>query len=306
MSECNLKFFFNLERDGKRRVIEWCMEKGLIASRYECPRCNCDMKLKERKDAQDGFEWRCQKTGENAHLVKRSVRKGSWFEESNLSIVKVLCMTRMWFTKCSRKCIMSELDVSGPTVTDWKMFCREVCMDLCARNSVPIGGEGEIVEIDESKFGKRKYNRGKHVDGKWVFGGLQRGSNKCFMKVVPNRSKEVLLEIIRDNVLPGTTIISDCWRAYDCLSDEGFEHLRVNHSMTFKDPESGAHTNSIEGTWSAVKRGLQGTNHVEGQFDSYLAEYIWRRSIDHSFDDEFFFNFLSCVKDAYQPNQQDN
>ena len=34
-----------------------------------------------------------------------------------------------------------------------------------------IGGEGIIVEIDESKFGKRKYHRGRIIDGVWVVGG---------------------------------------------------------------------------------------------------------------------------------------
>ena len=33
-----------------------------------------------------------------------------------------------------------------------------------------IGGVGEIVEVDESKFGKRKYNTGKRVVGKWILG----------------------------------------------------------------------------------------------------------------------------------------
>lgn len=37
-----------------------------------------------------------------------------------------------------------------------------------------IGGPGRTVEIDESKFGKRKYHRGKRVDGVWVFGGIER------------------------------------------------------------------------------------------------------------------------------------
>jgi len=42
--------------------------------------------------------------------------------------------------------------------------------------SEPIGGPGCIVEI-ESKFGKRKFNHGKRVDGVWVFGGIEQDSH---------------------------------------------------------------------------------------------------------------------------------
>ena len=35
-----------------------------------------------------------------------------------------------------------------------------------------IDGMGKIVEVDESKFGRRKYNRGRDRDGQWVFGGV--------------------------------------------------------------------------------------------------------------------------------------
>jgi hypothetical protein len=40
------------------------------------------------------------------------------------------------------------------------------------------GGVGKTVEIDENKFGKRKYKRGHHVKGQWVFGGVERRSGK--------------------------------------------------------------------------------------------------------------------------------
>ena len=44
--------------------------------------------------------------------------------------------------------------------------------DLMNANEM-IGGVNVVVEIDESKFGKRKFNKGKRVNGKWVFGGLK-------------------------------------------------------------------------------------------------------------------------------------
>ena len=39
------------------------------------------------------------------------------------------------------------------------------------------GASGKEVEIDESKLGKRKYKRGRAVDGHWVFGGMEKGGS---------------------------------------------------------------------------------------------------------------------------------
>ncbi|GFQ70870.1 putative transposase-like protein [Trichonephila clavata] len=202
--------------------------------------------------------------------------------------------------------VVNDLKINKNTVVDWYMFCREVCMIACVNESAKLGGEGAIGEIDESLFGKMKYGRGKSVKGSWVFGGIQRESRKSFFRVVANRTKKELLGVIREWILPGSTIISDCWRSYNCLSDEGYIHLRVNHSLTFKDPETSAHTNSIEGTWSAIKRGLKNhTAHVEGQFDSYLAEYMWRRSNEHKMIDANFEDYIKAIARVYPPHESD-
>ncbi|EFX65021.1 hypothetical protein DAPPUDRAFT_265349 [Daphnia pulex] len=81
------------------------------------------------------------------------------------------------------------------TVIDWASFCREVAEDIMIHSSELIGGPG-------------KYNRGKRVDGVWVFGGVER-------LTVHNRSASTLLAVIKEWIKPGTTIISDCWKAYD-------------------------------------------------------------------------------------------
>ncbi|GFX60676.1 uncharacterized protein TNCV_4917261 [Trichonephila clavipes] len=79
VSEYTLEFLTLLNARGKKELIEWCM-KGLIALSYECPKCNEQMGLNERKSVVlDGFEWRCRKKGVDMHDVCRSIRKNSWF-----------------------------------------------------------------------------------------------------------------------------------------------------------------------------------------------------------------------------------
>ena len=91
-----------------------------------------------------------------------------------------------------------------------------------------------------------------------------------FFVHVEDRSKFTLSGMIEKYIKPQTTIISDCWSSYQLLEKAGFEHLTVNHTIEFKNPETGAHTNNIEGTWFHLKRSLprHGTN------KSLLAGYF--------------------------------
>lgn len=300
----SLRFFFDLEKKGKLDVVKYCMSVGLISRNYTCSNCNENMKLVERKDKDDGYNWVCRVYGNNKHYVKRSIRCGSWFEESKLSLIDVLQLTYLWVKKTRNEWITDELGISKNTVTDWMNFCREVCVEVVVRESVKLGGPGKIVEIDESKFSKRKYNRGKRVKGEWVFGGVERQSNVCFVEVVENRSAAVLLDVLTKYVLPGSTVISDCWKAYDCLEDEGFVHLKVNHSITFKDPDTGAHTNTIEGMWNCIKRNLKQVRKIDEGFDSYLSEFMWRRRHQENYP-KLFNSFLDAIRDVYPAATQD-
>ncbi|CAB9519936.1 pore calcium channel protein 1 [Seminavis robusta] len=121
-----------------------------------------------------------------------------------------------------------------------------------------IGGIGVEVEIDESKFGKRKYHRGHRVDGVWVFGGVERTpERKCFLVAVEDRKKPTLEALIKEFILPGSIIISDKFPSYEDLEgteDFWYQHEVVNHSENYKDPITGACTNTIEGTWNGVKK----------------------------------------------------
>lgn len=113
---------------------------------------------------------------------------------------------------CPSFIIQNQLRLPKNTVADWNSFCREVTFDGMIVKKCLLGGVGRIVEIDESKFGKRKYHRGHRVEGQWVFGGYERETGSCFLIPVEDRSSSTLLEIIKEWIKPGTTIISDCWK----------------------------------------------------------------------------------------------
>ena len=133
------------------------------------------------------------------------------------------------------------LATSIETVSDYKNYCRELCYQVVCDESVPqIGGVGRVVEIDESKFGKRKSHKGHHIEGQWVFGGICHTDKSFFLQPVPSKDKETLVPLIKECIAPGKTIISDCWKSYDCLSEEDFEHLTVNHSQNFVDTQTGS------------------------------------------------------------------
>lgn len=92
----------------------------------------------------------------------------------------------------------------------------------------------------------------------WIFGAIERGSRKVFLKCVQNRNSETLLELIREVIQPGTTIVSDLWRAYAGIDTlpEGYTHWTINHSENFVDPDNRlAHTQGVESNWQKFKAG---------------------------------------------------
>jgi hypothetical protein len=148
--------------EGALNVFKFCMGLGAIANEYVCPKCNKSMRLTERKDVSDGYV--APKSPLHTMLKGRlGLVLGL---VSRLTIVDVLLMTEFFVRNRKQEDVCYELRLGKECVCDWRSFFREVCMDMLTNEISMIGGEGKIVEIDENKFGKRKYNRGKRVDGR--------------------------------------------------------------------------------------------------------------------------------------------
>lgn len=81
------------------------------------------------------------------------------------------------------------------------------------KNFAKLGGKKIIVEIDESKFGKRKYHKGHHVEGMRAFGMVERTAIKRKLIIpVPDRKGYTLLHVLKRFVNPESIIYSDCWK----------------------------------------------------------------------------------------------
>ncbi|KAG8175131.1 hypothetical protein JTE90_023413 [Oedothorax gibbosus] len=308
----NSFFFAQMYVEGQREdvcnknCIDWCVKAGLLPSSYECPGCKESMQLKKRKGKGDNWEWRCRNM---THEVKRSIRKGTWFEKSKLSIPEILLMTWFWINKYRPLTIKNEIDCASNTISEWFTLCRDVCVKVCINTSEKLGGPGKVVEFEEGKYGtknpRQERKEGKQEnpeEGEWVYVGLERETDRCFFVVKPVRNKESLYHTLRDWILPGTTIMTDLWSVFDCLEDEDFQVLKDMNDLKFKTPDYGGSYNAIEG--AGIKRGLKGHSQFKDHADGHLAEYMWRCKNSAEIQ-RLFLAFVEAIVSIYPPQTAD-
>ncbi|KAL5245898.1 hypothetical protein ACI65C_013306 [Semiaphis heraclei] len=65
--------------------------------------------------------------------------------------------------------------------------------------------------------------------------------------------------------------------AYNTLNNEGYVHMTVNHSLHFKDPETGVHSNSIETSWRHAKASMSNYCRKKKFFPGYLAKHMFTK-----------------------------
>ncbi len=167
----------------------------------------------------------------------------------------------------------------------------------------PLGGEGEIVEADETYFGKydtpreRKTKRytqptkgGKSgpANKRAVLSLVERGGNVRSFHI-PTADKATVDKIVKDNIAKESRLHTDESKLYGDAAEHFEAHETVHHTSgeyvryyhTFPDGKLKTikvHTNSAEGFFSIFKRGMRGIyQHCsEKHLHRYLAEYDFR------------------------------
>ena len=94
--------------------------------------------------------------------------------------------------------IQQEHQFGSATITEWAKLYREVMLDYVLGSSRKIDGPNNTVEIDERKFGLRKYNRGHKMKGQWVFSSVELESGKTFLVPVMDRTADTLMAVVSD------------------------------------------------------------------------------------------------------------
>ena len=208
---------------------------------------------------------------------------GTIFEHSSTSLVLwYYAMYLMASTRCgiSAKQIQRETGVTYKTA--WRMF-RQI-RSLLSETDMQL--EGSAVEMDETYYGgtrKGQFGRPMRGDKKKspVIGIVERSTEKRVGRVkalaTPDVTAERVLGIVHEHILPKTTVFTDEYRIYDRVGGRVKEHKRINHTAKIY-VVGDVHTNTIEGFWSLVKRGIGGVYHQVSQkyLQSYLDEYSFR------------------------------
>ena len=174
--------------------------------------------------------------------------------------------------------------------TAWRMF-KQIRMLMAQEPSLLHG----TVEIDETFMGGKGKNRAfkpnfNEIPKEVVMGIVKRGGTAYF-KHVENIGKWTLLEQVKLNVDPTAHIMTDEYRGYTNLPKFGFPtHDTVNHSAS-NYVTGNIHTNTVEGFWSILKRGVYGVYRVISKkyLQTYVDEYAFR--YNHR-KDGFMFDIL--------------
>ena len=240
-------------------------------------------------------KYRCSKTGKNFN-----VKINTLFESTKLPLQK--WFLAIWLVTTHKKGLTSVQlgkDLAVTQKTAWFLLQRiRECFHMTA--TVKLHGE---VELDETFIGGKNKNRhynkkvcncqGRSFKDKIpVMGMLERGG-RLICKVVRDTSYRSLTIPILRAVERTAVLFSDEWSGYRVIN-RLYQHYIVDHGRE-QYVDGNAYTNTIEGFWGILKRGLIGIYNsvARKHLQRYVNEFVFRYNTRKVNNSERF-NLLLC------------
>ena len=248
-----------------------------------CPRCG---NVKVKGHGTMSWNWLCNECSPSKTNYRFSHITGTIFENTNKSLREWFRVIHMMLTS---KKGMSALQIMrymgfGSYRTAWHM-CHRIRAALADKDFHKLMG---IVEVDETFIGGKAKNRhwdkrgvgggtGGVGSGKAVIVGAVRRKGNVVARVIENVRASTLTAFVRESVSTKVSLL--CADQYP-----GYNPLRMDYPLATIDHARGqyvvgaVHTQTIEGFWSLVKRGMIGTFHKVSHkyLPLYVAEFQFR------------------------------
>lgn len=264
----------------EKAAVEF-MERQRWGDHPACPRCG-DLDVYQMKDSktgerQAGYRWRCHGCKEQF-----TVRIGTVFEESRVPL-RHWCFA-FWRASTSKKGV-SALEIHRQTGVSYKsalFMMHRIRFAMTETDGTPLTG---TVEADEVFIGggARHINNSRKTRKikKTAVVGMKERGGRVRPRVVADVSAASLQAVLRQNVASTARVYTDDWSGYRGWVGREFSggHETVRHS-TYEFARGDVHTNSIEGFFGMLRRGLDGIYHSVSRkhLHRYLGEFEFRHN----------------------------
>jgi transposase-like protein len=254
---------------------EW-LEARIWANGRVCPHCGAvdQSTLMQGKSHRPGL-YQC-----NACREPFSVTVGTLYERSHIPLHKWLAATHLLMASKKGMSAMQIHRMLGVSYKSaWFMMHR---IRESLREKMPesggLGGKNKVVEADETFVGGKARNRkGRVPPNEAVLSLVERGG-KVRSPHVPDVGGATLREAIVTQVDRASYLMTDDAMQYITIGREFAGHGTVNHSVEEYVGAYFWHTNTAEGYFSILKRGIVGVyHHVSAEhLHRYLGEFDYR------------------------------
>jgi transposase-like protein len=224
----------------------------------------------------------------NACREQFTVTVGTVFERSKVPLNKwMLASYMMSASKKGVSALQLSRQLAVTYKTAWFMAHRLREAMAIPADSSPLGGEGKIVEADATFIGGKEKNKHKTKrnpkniggKGKAIVHTLVERGGRVRSHHLANLTGDTLRPVLVKNASRKSALMTDTAGGYHNVGKEFARHEMVDHGAD-EYVRGDAYSNTAEGVFSILKRGVYGTFHSisEAHMHRYLAEFDFRYS----------------------------